>query len=271
MSKSDEDRKKLQQFETSNLPLHGIAVNYTKGHIIAPHSHANNAQLLYAISGTLLIETQAGRWLVPANRAVWLPAQEEHTVVMRSHCQVRSLFIKMDATPTALANKSYVINVTPLLKELILAATLLPINYEHDQHANLLVGLLLEELQRHRSLNLLLPWPQDARYHNICEYLIHHLADSRSIEQWAHELHLSTKTFQRQFMQLTGISFGKWRQQARLLYSLEALNEGLPITEIALNYGYSSHSAYSAAFKAFFGQKPSEFMHKTSNKTNDKS
>jgi len=260
VSKSNEDHIKLNQFETSNLPLHGIAVDYAKGHIIAPHSHAHSAQLLYAISGTLLIETQKGRWLVPTNRAVWLPAKQEHTVVMRSHCKVRSLLIKTNTTSTALPNKSYVINVTPLLKELILASTLLPIDYEKDKHANLLVGLLLEELKRHNSLNLLLPWPQDARYHNICEYLIHHPFDSRPMGQWANELHISTKTFERQFVQLTGISFGKWRQQARLLYSVEALNEGLPITEIALNYGYSSHSAYSAAFKAFFGQRPSEFI-----------
>lgn len=261
MSKSDEEHKKLHQFETSNLPLHGIAVDYAKGHIIAPHSHTKSAQLLYAISGTLLIETQSGRWLVPPNRAVWLPAKQEHTVIMRSHCQIRSLLIKTSATPAAIPNKSYVINVTPLLKELILAATVLPIDYKNDKYAYLLVGLLLEELKRHDSLNLLLPWPQDARYHNICEYFIHHPTDSRSMRQWADELHISSKTFERQFLQLTGLPFGKWRQQARLLYSLEALNEGLPITEIALNFGYSSHSAYSAAFKAFFGQRPSEFMH----------
>lgn len=260
MNKSDEDQKKLDQFEISPLPVHGIAIDYPKGHIIEPHTHANNAQLLYAISGTLLIETPTGRWLVPPNRAVWLAAQEEHTVVMRSHSQVRSLFIKTNAIPKDAPNTSYVINVTPLLKELILAVTLLPIDYATDQYANLLVGLLLEELKRHSSLNLLLPWPHDARYHNICEYLIHHPSDSRPISQWANELHISAKTFERQFVQLTGISFGKWQQQARLLYSLEALNEGRPITEIALHFGYSSHSAYSAAFKAFFGQRPSMFI-----------
>ena len=215
---------------------------------------------MYAISGTLLIETHAGRWLVPPNRAVWLAAGEEHSVIMRSRTQVRSILIKADAANSMLPNSNVVINVSPLLKELIQAATLLPIDYAEDRRANLLVGLLLEELKSHRALNLLLPWPKEARYHNVCEYLTHHLTDARPIAEWASELHISSKTFERQFVQLTGISFGKWRQQARLLYSLEALNEGLPITEIALSYGYSSHSAYSAAFRAFFGQSPSNFM-----------
>ena len=260
MGKSVEEINKLKQFAESRLPLHGIAVDYPKGHIIAPHSHADCAQLLYAISGTLLIETDTGRWLVPSNRAVWLAPNEVHTVIMRSYAQVRSLFIKDHAIHTDLPDKSYVINVAPLLKELILAATSLPVDYANDPYANFLTGLLLEELKRHTSSNLLLPWPRDARYHNICEYLIHHPNESRSITQWASELHISTKTFERQFSQLTGISFGKWRQQARLFYSIEALSEGRPITEIAFNFGYSSHSAYSAAFKSFFGQSPSDFM-----------
>lgn len=260
MSKTVEDRKKLNQFESSQLPLHGIAVDYSKGHIISPHKHTDSAQLLYAISGTLLVETQAGRWLIPSNRAVWLAAQEEHTVVMRSHTKVRSLFIKTNAICMDLPHTSYVINVSPLLKELILASTLLPVDYKKDSYANLLVSLLLEELKRHTALNLLLPWPRDARYQNICEYLVHYPADSRSIPRWASELHISAKTFERQFLKSTGISFGKWRQQARLLYSLEALSEGLPIIDIAFQFGYNSHSAYSAAFKNFFGQSPSEFM-----------
>lgn len=260
MSKSIEEIRKLKQFEISKLPLHGIAVDYAKGHIIAPHKHLNSAQLMYAISGTLLIETHAGRWLVPPNRAVLLTAGEEHSVIMRSHTQVRSLLIKADAANSCLPNSSFVINVTPLLKELIQAATLLPVDYAADKHANLLISLLLEELKHHHALNLLLPWPKEARYHNVCEYLTHHLSDARPITDWASELHISAKTFERQFVQLTGISFGKWRQQARLLYSLEALNEELPITEVALNHGYSSHSAYSAAFKAFFGHCPSDFM-----------
>lgn len=260
MSKTIEHIRKLKQFEASPLPLHGIAVDYKKGHVIMPHSHDGSAQLLYAISGTLLVETHAGRWLVPPNRAVWIAAQEQHTVVMRSHAKVRSLLIKADSTGTELPKTSYVMNVSSLLKELILTATLLPVDYQADTHANLVVSLLLEELKRCNALNLLLPWPDDARYHNICEYLIHHPSDARSIPQWASELYISAKTFERQFLQLTGISFGKWRQQARLLYSLEALSEGLPIIDIAFQFGYSSHSAYSAAFKDFFGQRPSDFM-----------
>lgn len=250
----------LEPFEHSSSPLHGVAVDYVKGMIIPPHAHLEHAHLLYATEGVMLIEAAQGRWLVPPNRAVWLVAKEKHTIVMRSHVKMRSLLIRSDVITAAFPQENCVISVSALMRELILASTALPVDYGDDPYSCHLVGLLLALLKQHTSLSLHLPWPKDARYHNICEYLIHHPADLRTIAQWAEEIFVSEKTFQRQFRQLTGLSFGKWRQQAKLLYSLEALNQGRPITEVALDFGYQSHSAYSAAFKAFFGQKPSEYM-----------
>lgn len=260
MPKTPADRARLHLFEASSLPLHGIAVDYPKGHVIPAHIHAHSAQLLYAVSGVLLVQTRTARWLVPPNRAVWLSPQEEHTVVMRSQARVRSLFIKPYALNEETMKGSRVTPITPLLKELILAVTLLPIDYQQDRRAQLLVSLLLEELTHHASANLLLPWPDDARYQQVCEYVVNHLSEPCSIAQLASACHMSIKTFERQFVQCTGMPFGKWRQKARLLYSLEALSEGSSITHIALEFGYGSHSAYSAAFKAFFGQSPSAFM-----------
>lgn len=250
----------LRPFEQSSSPLHGVAVDYVKGMVIPPHSHQNHAHLLYATEGVMVIEAAQGRWLVPPNRAVWLVAKEEHTVVMRSHVKMRSLLIKQDVVNAQYPQENCVISVDSLMRELILASTTLPIEYGTDAYSSHLVGLLLELLKKYEGLSLHLSWPRDARYHNICEYLIHHPADTRTITQWAEDIFVSVKTFQRQFQQLTGLSFGKWRQQAKLLYSLEALNLGMPITEVALSFGYQSHSAYSAAFKAFFGKKPSEYM-----------
>ncbi|WP_423453745.1 helix-turn-helix domain-containing protein [Ottowia sp. VDI28] len=70
---------------------------------------------------------------------------------------------------------------------------------------------------------------------------------------------MSTKTFHRQFKSHTGITFGQWRQLARLLLSLESLAEGTPIVQVALEHGYSSQSAYTVMFKRYFGIPPSAF------------
>src|ERR1700761_8619562 len=58
---------------------------------------------------------------------------------------------------------------------------------------------------------------------------------------WADRLAISTKTFYRRFQRGTGVTFGKWRQQMRLMSSLAMLLEGMPITRVALCSGYESH------------------------------
>jgi AraC-like DNA-binding protein len=70
---------------------------------------------------------------------------------------------------------------------------------------------------------------------------------------------MSSKTFHRHFQRSTGVTFGRWRQQARLLLSLEALAQGLPVLQVALQHGYDSQSAFAAAFRRQFGVTPSAF------------
>ena len=76
---------------------------------------------------------------------------------------------------------------------------------------------------------------------------------------WAARLAMGEKTFHRHFLQATGLSFGRWRQRARLLSSMQALLAGRPIVQVALEAGYESHSAYSLAFRRQFGMPPSAF------------
>lgn len=79
-------------------------------------------------------------------------------------------------------------------------------------------------------------------------------------DDWAAVLAMSTKTFHRRFQKSTGLTFGRWRQQMRLMSSMTLLLEGAPITQVALSSGYESHSAYTVAFKKHFGLPPSEFL-----------
>jgi len=71
------------------------------------------------------------------------------------------------------------------------------------------------------------------------------------------------KTFHRRLLRAPGVTFGKWRQQLRLMSSLTPLMRGMPITQVALASGYDSHSAYTTAFGKQFGQPPSAFAAST--------
>ncbi|MDR3426680.1 helix-turn-helix transcriptional regulator [Silvimonas sp.] len=244
-------------FESAAMPVTGMAADYVDGHFIAPHTH-RRAQFLYATSGVMVIETAAGRWVVPPTRGVWLLANVPHTVRMRGVVNMKTLFVNPDAAP-GLPTTDCVLDVSPLLRELILAASILPLAYVADSRDGRLMRFLLDELRALPVLPFHLPWPTDPRLNRVCTHLAAHPDDPATVGDWATTLAMSSKTFHRQFQQHTGITFGRWRQQARLLLSLEQLAQGDKILHVALQHGYSSQSAYSAMFKRHFGVSPSDF------------
>jgi AraC-like DNA-binding protein len=56
------------------------------------------------------------------------------------------------------------------------------------------------------------------------------------------------------------MSFGPWRRQALLLASLSRLAAGEPVTNIALDLGYDSPSAFTAMFRRTLGVTPSRYF-----------
>ncbi|QGR09820.1 AraC family transcriptional regulator (plasmid) [Pantoea phytobeneficialis] len=243
--------------EQGVMPVTAVSADFINGHVIPAHSH-DLAQLLYAIEGVLVIETSAGRWVVPPSRGVWLKAGISHTVRMRGAARMRSIFVLPDAIP-GLPDEDCVIEVSPLLRELILAATRVEGDYLPDSRDARLMRFILDELCTLPVLPFNLPWPQDSRILRVCQMLSAEPSDARTADDWADLLSMTVKTFHRQFHKQTGVTFGRWRQQARLLLSLESLAQGQPVLQVALQHGYESQSAFAAAFKRQFGMPPSAF------------
>jgi len=60
----------------------------------------------------------------------------------------------------------------------------------------------------------------------------------------------------RVFRAATGMSLHQYRTELRLRASLERLEQGLDVTRVALDLGFSSHSHFTAAFRKRFGRAP---------------
>lgn len=253
------------------LPVTGVAGDYPAGMEVQEHSH-ECCQLLYAVQGVLEVRARSGRWVVPPTRGVWLCSGVPHSLRMRGAVQVRSLFVDAQAAQ-GLPVADCVIEVSPLLRELISEVARWPAapHRGQDETRNrLVVELLLQELRQPPVVPFHLPWPQDARMAAVCRALAE---EGQAVGQggeraenlaataadWAARLAMGEKTFHRHFLQATGLSFGRWRQRARLLSSMQALLAGRPIVQVALEAGYESHSAYSLAFRRQFGMPPSAF------------
>ncbi|HKV00318.1 MAG TPA: helix-turn-helix transcriptional regulator [Vineibacter sp.] len=236
-----------------------MAKEFADGARIAPHTH-ERAQLIFAARGVMTISTAQGAWVVPPQRALWVPAGTVHEIRMAGVVSMRTLYVRGDAERGRLPTAIRVIAVSPLLRELILRACALPALYDEAGADGRIMTLILDEIAALPSLALDLPMPRDARLLTLCHRLRVEPGDSRTLDDWARAAGASARTLARLFLKETGLSFADWRQQARLLAAMARLAEGQPITRIALDLGYDSPSAFAAMFKRSLGTPPSRYF-----------
>src|SRR3954466_3025335 len=88
------------------------------------HSHPR-FQLVYAARGVMTVDTRDATWVVPPQRAVWMPPKVEHRLMTKGVLHPRSLYIRPDAA-ARMPRTCEVLEVTPLLPAVIVRATELP-------------------------------------------------------------------------------------------------------------------------------------------------
>ena len=232
-----------------------LSTTYSGGSCLQPHRHGSH-QLLFASSGAMTVTGDRTTWMIPPGRAVLIPAGVLHAIRMWGDVAMRSLYFPVEAAPVVGLDGCRVISVTPLLRELILRiAELRALDSRVAAEARLM-AVLMDELAAAQIEPLLLPLPSDARALAAATSILADPADSATADIVARRSGLSARTLERLFRAETGMSFGLWRQKARLLESVRVLVERGSVTAAALEAGYSSVSAYIAAFKQTFGCTP---------------
>jgi len=108
-----------------------------------------------------------------------------------------------------------------------------------------------------------LPQPAEPRLRRVTQALLANPGDRRSLAAWARWAGASPRTLARLFLRETGLSFGAWRQRARLLQAVARLATGQAVTTVALDVGYDSPSAFIAAFRRQFGTTPRRYLRRT--------
>ncbi len=239
-------------------PVATAASDYTAGHAIDWHDHPR-AQLVYAERGVISVSTIEGVWITPPERAVWVPAGIRHRVDMSGPVRMHSLYVRPDAAP-GLFSQCRVVMVTPLLRELIRQAVNVPELYDENGPDGRLIRVLVDQLVSLDQAPLHLPMPEDQRLRRVTEAIIATPADNRSLKNWANDAGASARTLERLFQRETNMTFRAWRQQARLLAALKALAGRQPVTQVALDLGYESPSAFIAMFRRAFGVSPGRYF-----------
>jgi AraC-like DNA-binding protein len=237
-----------------------LAYEFTHGHVIPDHFHPED-QLVYASRGVMTVETLDGTWVVPPRRAVWIPAKTPHRIAMSGQVSMRTLYLRAGMTKT-LPRSCCVVNVSSLMQELILHACRHPrLTRRSKTHAHL-IDLILDQLETMQAIPLQLPTPSDLRAMRVARILERGPADARSLVALCRQAGASKRTIERIFARETSLSLGKWRQQLRLLRSLQLLAAGEKITTAALEAGYSTPSAFIAMFRKALGTTPRQYFKK---------
>jgi AraC-like DNA-binding protein len=239
-------------------PVLASAFDFPDGHDIQRHAHPGG-QLEYATTGVMTVETADGTWVIPSRRAVWIPPRVVHEVRTRGETKMRTIYVAPDLCD-GLPGASQAMQVTPLLRELIVACTILPQPYPMTGPNVRLIAVLIDEIAKAPVAPLGLPSVHDGRLLSIAAGLKRDPTDGRALEAWGSAVGASARTLARLFRRETGLTFNQWREQLRLLEAVALLAAGVPVTEVALNLGYNGTSAFRAMFRRATGRKPSSYF-----------
>jgi len=249
---------RLSLIEESREPAVALAGEYPDGHMVIAHRHGR-AQLLHALAGVVTVATQAGRWMVPPDHAMWIPAGTEHSVEMLGDVSMRSVYVREDAGAELPAGLR-VMGMSELMRSLLIEAVAMgPAEIEGRRRA-LLLDLLVEEISHLPERPLGLPMPADPRLAALCRGFLAAPSARATIDGWAESAGMSRRTFTRAFARETGLGLSAWRQQACLFAAMPRLADGEPITIVALDLGYDSVPAFITMFKRMLGMAPRAYL-----------
>jgi len=235
-----------------------VSVELKDRHVIAEHYHPED-QLIFASRGVMTVRTRQGIWVVPPLRAVWIPAGTPHSVAMSGPVSMRTLYF-LPGLARTLPRTCFVMNVSSLLRELIVYACQFPNLSRKLPLQRSLIDLIVAELKTANSVSLQLPRPEDARAARLVRVLLANPGENQTLDQLCKACGASKRTIQRIFLLETKMSFARWRQQSRLLHALQLLAAGEKVSAAALEAGYNSPSAFISMFRKQLGTTPTAYF-----------
>jgi AraC-like DNA-binding protein/mannose-6-phosphate isomerase-like protein (cupin superfamily) len=262
--------------DTASAPSFGLADDFGERDT-GWHQH-NRHQLLYAVAGSLHLEVEGAQWLLPPQRAAFIPVRATHRVRCQTRVALRTVYL--DARATGLSETTCVFAVTPLAREMILHAMRWGPNDGAAGHGSAEPGepgddaivaqgvaqayfhtlaLLAREWIR-ADAGLRLPRPQSPDLTRAFEYALAHL-ETASMDEAARAAAVSSRTLARRFQSETQMSWRSFLRTARVLRGMELLAQpGTNVTETALAVGFESLAAFSTCFRELTGESPSEYQ-----------
>lgn len=224
------------------------------GTAIPQHSHPVH-QLTVASRSALALEIGGRIWVLPPSRALWIPAGTEHAVEAIGHAEMTTLWFEPDACPPQWAAPT-VVALTELARALVDRLSDFDLTAAARSRSE---GVLFDVIEPLRQADLALVLPRDERARRVAEGIVLDPGGRRTLAEWGRTVGASERTLMRAFRVETGLGFEQWRTRCRLTAALRLLLTDVSITTVASAVGYTSSSAFSAAFRRVLGAPPTSF------------
>ncbi|WP_289035905.1 helix-turn-helix transcriptional regulator [uncultured Roseibium sp.] len=236
----------------------GFARTQVRGTENRWHSH-EEGQLFHVIHGAAAVDTELGTFHAPPERALWIPPKVAHHARYLSETEIRFLYVSPEAA-SALPDRPQVIQVTQLLRELILEFMSFGRGETQEGPAARIAAVILDQLKVLPAAPLQLPMPTEKRLRTVCERIVRCPADIPPLTAAAEACATSVRSFERRMKSETGLSYRTWCRQVKLFRALEMLAEGSGVSEVSHRLGYEGPSAFVATFKKAFGVTPGRYF-----------
>lgn len=223
-----------------------------------PHQH-ERAQLLAVTSGSIAVMAEGATFVAPPDRGIWVPAHTLHETRHLASTRLRTLYID-PAACCALPSRTTVVQISPLMRELLTAIASRPRCYDEDGADGRLIDVLLDQVASSQALPLNLPMPASANLQQLAMNLLDRPAEPFDLRIICRTLGLSARTLQRQFKSETGLSLRSFKRQAKLIKALELLSAGTTVSRISDLLGFGEPSAFIAMFREAYGVTPGRYL-----------
>lgn len=218
--------------------------------------------LLCASAGTLRLEAQGQAWLLPPARAALIEAGRPIRVSIPRPVTTASVLFDTGFAPPPPAPLT-VFDLNPLARALLTECRTWG---ESDEpltpYAETLFAALAAVTWRlaEQPSPVVVPAGRTPELRRALELTEQRLGGEVRFEDVALDVGLASRSLARRFEEETGMTWRAVLRRMRILAAIEELAAGdTPVTKIAFRVGYSSLSAFNAAFRELTGRTPTQY------------
>ncbi|MCI2394124.1 AraC family transcriptional regulator [Aliiroseovarius sediminis] len=222
--------------------------------------YSDRAQVLFCYDGLMRIDAGQDRWYIPDRFGIWLPKGLNAQIEVAEQIEFQSFSLHAQvAQSLGMPDRPTVLRATPLIRGI--GRRLMDGDALTPAAQRRLGVVALDEIARLERPDLHLPGSREPRLSRVMSHLLERPQDAGSLAALAARVGTSERTLSRLFQKETGMSWRAWRDRMRFVLALEGLQIGRNSTELAATLGYSSPSAFVAAFRRQSGMTPTQWRH----------